>query len=136
LLRQGLILTEAQVIALEKAKTEKEAQGEFESECPGYCGAQDTFYVGNFIRIQTSVSPSHTQGWSRVRESRPHGSGRGAVSNDRPLYVADVWHDHFCRMARKAVSLRCPLATKPERTRSGADPVYKVHRCGAVAARI
>jgi hypothetical protein len=20
--------------------------GEFESECPGYCGAQDTFYVG------------------------------------------------------------------------------------------
>jgi transposase InsO family protein len=25
---------------------EKEAHGEFESECPGYCGAQDTFYVG------------------------------------------------------------------------------------------
>src|SRR6516225_9659307 len=37
----------AQVIALEKAKTEKEAHGEFESEHPGYCGAQDTFYVGN-----------------------------------------------------------------------------------------
>ena len=30
-----------------KAKSEKEAHGEFESECPGYCGAQDTFYVGN-----------------------------------------------------------------------------------------
>src|SRR3954447_23679981 len=29
-----------------KAKSEKEAYGEFESECPGYCGAQDTFYVG------------------------------------------------------------------------------------------
>jgi hypothetical protein len=41
------VLTEAQVIALEKAKTEKEAHGEFESEHPGYCGAQDTFYVGN-----------------------------------------------------------------------------------------
>ena len=40
------MLTEAQVIVLEKAKTEKEAHGEFESECPGYCGAQDTFYVG------------------------------------------------------------------------------------------
>ena len=38
------MLTEAQLAALEKAKTEKEAHGEFESEQPGYCGAQDTFY--------------------------------------------------------------------------------------------
>ena len=45
--QDGLVLTESQLAALEKAKTEKEAHGEFESECPGYCGAQDTFYVGN-----------------------------------------------------------------------------------------
>src|ERR671912_198060 len=44
--QDGLVLTESQLAALEKAKTE-EAHGEFESECPGYCGAQDTFYVGN-----------------------------------------------------------------------------------------
>jgi len=32
--------------------------------------------------------PSNTRGRSRVRESRSLGSVRGAVSNDRPLYVA------------------------------------------------
>ena len=43
---ERLVLTESQLAALEKAKADKEAHGEFESECPGYCGAQDTFYVG------------------------------------------------------------------------------------------
>jgi hypothetical protein len=46
LVQDGILLTEAQIAALEKAKADKEAHGEFESECPGYCGAQDTFYVG------------------------------------------------------------------------------------------
>jgi hypothetical protein len=44
--QDGRILTEAQVVAVEKAKAAKEAHGEFASECPGYCGAQDTFDVG------------------------------------------------------------------------------------------
>ena len=46
--QEGLVLTESQLAALEKTKSEKEAHGEFESECPGYCGAQDTLsHVGN-----------------------------------------------------------------------------------------
>jgi transposase InsO family protein len=44
--QDGLILTEAQLAALERAKDEKEAHGEIETEHPGYLGAQDTFYVG------------------------------------------------------------------------------------------
>lgn len=45
--QEGLILTEDQVRALEKAKLEKEAHGEIETEHPGYLGSQDTYYVGN-----------------------------------------------------------------------------------------
>jgi transposase InsO family protein len=60
--RESHILTEVQLAALEKAKVEKEAHGEFESECPGYCGAQDTFDVGTLkgvgrIDQQTFVDP-------------------------------------------------------------------------------
>ena len=44
--QENLILTEEQLAALEKAKHEKEAHGEIETEHPGYLGAQDTMYVG------------------------------------------------------------------------------------------
>ncbi len=44
--QDGIILTESQLAALEKAKEEKEAHGEIVSEHPGYLGSQDTMYVG------------------------------------------------------------------------------------------
>jgi len=46
LAQEGILLTEDQVQALEKARQEKEAHGEIETEHPGYLGAQDTYYVG------------------------------------------------------------------------------------------
>lgn len=44
--QEHLILTESQLKALERAKEEREAHGEIETEHPGYLGAQDTCYVG------------------------------------------------------------------------------------------
>lgn len=45
--QENLIFTEEQLQALERAKQEKEAQGEIETLHPGYLGSQDTYYVGN-----------------------------------------------------------------------------------------
>lgn len=46
--QEQLILTDDQLQALERAKEEKEAHGEIETEHPGYLAGQDTYYVGHF----------------------------------------------------------------------------------------
>lgn len=73
--QEGLVLTETQVAALEKAKLEKEAHGEFESECPGYCGAQDTFYVGKMkgvgmIYQQTFIDTYTKVGFAKLYDRK------------------------------------------------------------------
>lgn len=42
----GIVLTDAQVAALEKKQDDDVACGEIETVHPGYLGSQDTFYVG------------------------------------------------------------------------------------------
>jgi hypothetical protein len=42
---------EDQVRTLERAREEKQAHGEIETEHPGYLGAQDTYYVGTIKSI-------------------------------------------------------------------------------------
>ena len=43
---ESFILTETQVVALERKKDDDVACGEIETAHPGYLGSQDTFYVG------------------------------------------------------------------------------------------
>jgi transposase InsO family protein len=63
--QEGLILTEDQLIALERAKQEKEAHGQIETEHPGYLVAQDTFYVGTLKGVgriyQQTVIDTYTR---------------------------------------------------------------------------
>src|SRR6201989_3114429 len=73
--QEGTILTEAQVAAMEKAKAEKEAHGEFDSECPGYCVAQDTFYVGTLkgvgrIYQQTVIDTYAKVGFAKLYDTK------------------------------------------------------------------
>lgn len=63
---EQLILTEAQVVALEKSKQEKEAQGEIETEHPGYLGAQDTYYVGTIKGVGRIYQQTFIDTYSKV----------------------------------------------------------------------
>ena len=63
---KGLILTEVQLIALERKKEKKEATGEIETEHPGYLGAQDTYYVGNIKGVGRIYQQTFIDTYSKV----------------------------------------------------------------------
>lgn len=63
---QGLVLTEQQVRALEKAKLEKEAHGEIDTAHPGYLGAQDTYYVGTIKGVGRIYQQTFIDTYSKV----------------------------------------------------------------------
>lgn len=64
--QEGGVLTESQLAALERTKLEKEAHGEFDSQHPGYCGAQDTFYVGNMKGVGRIYQQTFIDTYSKV----------------------------------------------------------------------
>ncbi|QGP49182.1 putative transposase OrfB [Piscirickettsia salmonis] len=64
--QDGILLTEEQLQALEKAKQEKEAHGEIETEHPGYLGSQDTYYVGTMKGVGRIYQQTFVDTYSRV----------------------------------------------------------------------
>ncbi len=62
----SMILTEAQLQALEKAREQREAEGEIETEHPGYLGSQDTYYVGTIKGIGRIYQQTFIDTYSKV----------------------------------------------------------------------
>jgi transposase InsO family protein len=100
--QEGLVLTESQLVALEKAKIEKEAHGEFESECPGYCGAQDTFYVGHMKGVGRIYQQTFIDTYTKIAFSKLYDRKSALTAadllNDRVLPFFDQHEVKLCRV--------------------------------------
>jgi len=114
--QEGIILTEAQVVALEKANTEKEAHGEFESEHPGYCGAQDTFYVGNLKGVGRIYQQTFVDTYSKLAFAKLYDRKTPITAaellNDR---VVPLFDDHEIPLLRVLTDRGTEYCGNPER---------------------
>ena len=87
--QDGLILTEAQMMAMERKKEKREACGEIETEHPGYLGSQDTYYVGTIKGVGRIYQQTFIDTYSRVAFAKLYDSKHAITSadilNDRVL---------------------------------------------------
>jgi transposase InsO family protein len=114
--QDGLILTEAQLQALERSREEREAHGEFESEHPGYCGAQDTFYVGTLkgvgrIYQQTFIDTYTKVGFAKLYDRKTPITA-AELLNDR---VVPFFEAHGIRLLRVLTDRGTEYCGNPER---------------------
>ena len=84
--QDGLILTEAQMIALERKKEKREAHGEIETEHPGYLGSQDTYYVGTIKGVGRIYQQTFIDTYTRVAFAKLY-DGKHAITS------ADILND-------------------------------------------
>ncbi|HBD9476788.1 TPA: IS481 family transposase, partial [Legionella pneumophila] len=83
---EGIVLTEAQVIALERKKFDDEACGEIETAHPGYLGSQDTFYVGTLKGVDRIYQQTFVDTYSKVAFAKLY-------TTKTPITSADILND-------------------------------------------
>lgn len=79
---ENLVLTEAQLQALERAQEVKEATGEIESEHPGYLGSQDTYYVGTIKGVGRIYQQTFVDTYTKVAFAKLYDRRNALVAAD------------------------------------------------------
>tara|TARA_B100000749_G_scaffold251679_1_gene217508 strand:- start:471 stop:1511 length:1041 start_codon:yes stop_codon:yes gene_type:complete len=82
----GIILSEAQVVALERKQQDDVACGEIETAHPGYLGSQDTFYVGNLKGVGRIYQQTFIDTYSKVAFAKLY-------TTKTPITAADMLND-------------------------------------------
>lgn len=82
----GCILTESQVVALERKRDDDIACGEIETARPGYLGSQDTFYVGNMKGVGRIYQQTFVDTFSKVAFTKLY-------TTKTPITAAELLND-------------------------------------------
>ena len=82
----GIILTEAQVQALEKKKLDDEAWGEIDTALPSYLGSQDTFYVGTMKGVGRIYQQTYIDTYAKTAQAKLY-------KTKTPITAADMLND-------------------------------------------
>lgn len=83
---EGLILTETQLVALEKKKERDACHGEIETAHPGYLGSQDTFYVATLKGAGRIYQQTFVDTYSKIAFCKLY-------TMKTPLTAADLLND-------------------------------------------
>jgi transposase InsO family protein len=83
---EGVVLTEAQVAALERKRHDEEASGEIETAHPGYLGSQDTFYVGTLKGVGRIYQQTFVDTYAKWASAKLH-------TTKTALTAADLLND-------------------------------------------
>jgi len=82
----GMVLTEAQVAALERKREDDVACGEIETAHPGYLGSQDTFYVGTLKGVGRIYQQTFVDTYSKWAAAKLY-------TTKTPITSADLLND-------------------------------------------
>lgn len=84
--KESLVLTEAQVQALEQKQLDDEACGEIDTAHPGYLGSQDTFYVGTLKGVGRIYQQTFVDTYAKVAFAKLY-------TTKTPITSADLLND-------------------------------------------